>query len=76
MPATNGTVYFDGARYRRARRSRNTSQAVVATRSGYSPAYVAAVETGYRDPTLEGAVALCDAIDIPIDIVLVREPVS
>ena len=74
MPGTDVTVTFDGTRYRQARRSRRKTQAFVAERIHKSVPYVSAVETGYRDPTLVGAVALCDAIDIPIDLVLVREP--
>jgi transcriptional regulator with XRE-family HTH domain len=75
LPSTNG-VRFDGTRYRRAREARQRTQPFVAERIGKSVQYVSAVETGYRSPSLDDAVALCDALDIPVDLVLVREPVQ
>jgi len=67
---------FDGALYRRARRARKQTPATVSKRSGYSESYITAVERGYRNPTLDGLVALCDALDIPVYVVLTREPVQ
>jgi transcriptional regulator with XRE-family HTH domain len=63
------TLRFAGKRVARARKLHRPplSQAALARRRGVSQAFIALLETGYRDPTLEMLAGIADDLGVPVD---------
>jgi transcriptional regulator with XRE-family HTH domain len=59
---------------RALREQRQLTQGELGARAGIAAAAISHFETGQRVPSLDSLVKLGDALDVPIDILLGREP--